>query len=120
MVVLRDAHNACAGKGTRGVGDVVGGSEAEGVKVRKCASVHVGGGEGSGEDALLGAAVHAHVQVVPRHPRLGIRRPPRDGERAADDTRRGTHPHLRRRRVTLDESAHGDIRTLSPQIRRHI
>jgi len=71
----------------------------------------VGGGEGSGEDALPGAAVHAHVEIVAGNTRLRIRRPPRDGERAADDIRRRAHPHLRRRRVTLHrEDAHARVR----------
>ena len=106
VVILGHAHNARAGKGTRGVRDVVRDGEAESVVVGWLVSLLVRGGEGVGEDALPGAAVHAHVQVVPRHPRLRVHSPPRDGEGAADDSRRRAHPHLRRRRVTRDVKAH--------------
>ena len=39
-VVLGNAHDARAGQGTRSVGDVVGGGEAEGVEVCKWASIY--------------------------------------------------------------------------------
>jgi len=81
---------------------VVGGGHPESDVGIRWAGMLVIGDWGAGEDALPGAAVHAHVQVIPRHPRLRIHSPPRDGERAADDSRRRTHPHLRRRRVTPD------------------
>jgi len=82
VVALRDAHNARVGKGARSVGDVVRGSEAEGVVVGWLVSLlGIGGDGGAGEHPLPGAAVHAHVQVVPRHPRLRVRGVPSDGDK---------------------------------------